>query len=228
MGPILHVATRRSPPRRLLLARHNASIVALPRAHQGAMTSPDATAAVPAAGYSPLSDRDAATTAAPVDRERSLAQRVGFRFAFVYLLLYTFPGPVNELPFTDFIGDTYSAIWKAVVPWFGAHVLHLAHPVSVQPSGSGDKLFDWVQVLVMLTLAVIAAGVWTALARGKRSHPKLLEAFALYLRFTLARTMFSYGFDKIFPNQFTPMNPARLTQYIGEASPGGFAWTFLG
>jgi len=40
--------------------------------------------------------------------------------------------------------------------------------------------------------------------------------------------MFSYGFDKVIPNQFSPMEPARLTQYIGEASPGGFAWSFLG
>jgi uncharacterized membrane protein YphA (DoxX/SURF4 family) len=50
----------------------------------------------------------------------------------------------------------------------------------------------------------------------------------LYLRFTLASVLFLYGFDKIIPNQFEPLGPYRLTEYVGEASPGGFAWSFLG
>jgi len=192
------------------------------------MTHPTATPlAPPAPGYSPLSDRDD-VLASPTQREWSLAQRFGFRALLVYVVLYTFPGPISGLPGTDFISDPYSALWRGVVPWFGAHVLRLSHPVSIQPSGSGDKLFDWVQIVVQAVIALVAATVWSVVARRHRSHPKLLEAFTLYLRLFLARTMFSYGFDKVIPNQFSPMTPLRLTQYIGEASPGGFAWTFLG
>jgi uncharacterized membrane protein YphA (DoxX/SURF4 family) len=77
-------------------------------------------------------------------------------------------------------------------------------------------------------IALVGATAWTIADRRRRSHPKLLEAFTLYVRLFLARTMFSYGFDKVIPNQFSPMTPLRLTQYIGETSPGGFAWTFLG
>jgi len=121
----------------------------------------------------------------------------------------TEPGPINELPGTDFLSDPYIALWRVVVPWFGAHVLHLAHPVSIQPSGSGDKLFDWVQIVVQAVIALVAATVWSVVARRHRSHPKLLEAFTLYLRLFLARTMFSYGFDKVIPNQFSPMTPLR-------------------
>ncbi len=178
-------------------------------------------------GYSPQSDRDVAV-ASPVQRNWTLAQRFGFRFLLLYVVLYTFPGPINELPGTDFLSDPYSALWRAVVPWFGAHVLRLSHPVSIQPSGSGDKLFDWIQIVLLATIAVVVATAWTLFERGRRSHDKLLEAFTIYVRLFLARTMFSYGFDKVIPNQFSPMTPMRLTQYIGEASPGGFAWTFLG
>jgi hypothetical protein len=89
-------------------------------------------------------------------------------------------------------------------------------------------LFDWVQVFSMLMMAALAAVAWTLIDRKPRSHEKLAAAFRLFLRFKLAATLFSYGFDKVIPNQFEPMNPIRLTQYFGEASPGGFAWSFLG
>jgi uncharacterized membrane protein YphA (DoxX/SURF4 family) len=179
----------------------------------------------PTTAYSPDSDR---RSSAPESHEWTLAQRFGFRVTLIYVALYTFPGPVHELPGVDFLGDTYEAIWRVVVPWVGAHVLRLARPVSIRPSGSGDKLFDWVQVFTMLCLALLGAIVWSIVARERRSHRKLLAAFQIYLRFTLASTLFGYGFDKIVPNQFEPMNPVRLTQYFGEAAPGGFAWSFLG
>lgn len=194
------------------------------------MTQPHAPSTAPAPSYHPYSDRGAepAPQEAGETRDWTLAERFGFRFLLVYLVLYTFPGPINELHGTDFITEPYAAIWRAVVPWFGAHVLRLANPVSLRPSGSGDKLFDWVMIATLFAIAVIAATVWSVVDRRRRSHPTLFAAFTLYLSLSLARTMFSYGFDKIIPNQFSPMDPVKLTQYIGEASPGGFAWTFLG
>jgi len=191
-----------------------------------AHAAPPAAPAAPAAAYTPFSDRTARQPVMTPDW--TLAQRLGFRFALVYILLYTYPGPVQELPFLSFTSAPSEAFWRAAVPWFGAHVLHLAHPVSTVPSGSGDKLFDWVQIAAMLALSLIAAVVWTALDRRHRSHPRLFAALRLYLRFTLASILFGYGFDKVIPNQFEPMGPIRLTQYFGDASPGGFAWSFLG
>ena len=190
------------------------------------MTHSDASVLAPATAYTPQSDRGGAASTEP--REWNLAQRLGFRFALIYVLLYTYPGPLDELPGVDVLRTASDAMWRAVVPWVGAHVLRLANPVSVRPSGSGDKLFDWVQVFTMLCLAVIGATIWTAIARHHRSHRKLFAAFQIYLRFTLASILFGYGFDKVVPNQFEQMNPVRLTQYFGEAAPGGFAWSFLG
>ena len=191
------------------------------------MTQPDAPSLTLPPVYSPISDLDSAKTARE-ERRWSLAERFGFRVLFTYVVLYTFPGPISELPGTDFISEPFNALWKRVVPWFGAHILHLRQPVSIRPSGSGDKLYDWVLIATLLATALVVAVVWSYLDRARRSYPKLFAAFVVYVSLFLARTMFSYGFDKVIPNQFSPMEPARLTQYIGEASPGGFAWSFLG
>jgi len=190
------------------------------------MTHSDPSVSAPPAADSAQPDRQ---TGAPSEsREWNLAQRLGFRFALIYVLLYTFPGPVDELPGADFLRNASNAFWRAAVPWFGAHVLRLSQPVSIRPSGSGDKLFDWVQVAAILGVALVGAIAWTVAGRRQRSHPRLLAAGYLYVRFTLAAILFGYAFDKVIPNQFEPMGPLRLTQYIGEAAPGGFAWTFLG
>ena len=143
------------------------------------MTQPQAPSVAPTAAYHPRSDRDTEPTAQETAREWTLAERFGFRFLLVYLVLYTFPGPINELPGTDFISEPYSAVWRAVVPWFGAHALRLANPVSLRPSGSGDKRFDWVQIAALLVLSAVAAAVWSLIDRRRRSHPKLFAAFTL-------------------------------------------------
>jgi hypothetical protein len=179
-----------------------------------------------AASYSPSSDRDLIVTVPPEPWSR--LQVLGFRFLVIYFLLYSFPGPIAEVPYLGIVQKPFDALWRALVPWIGAHVLRLSQPISLRPSGSGDKLFDWVQVFTMLMLAMLAAVAWTLVDRKPRAHVKLAAAFRLFLRFQLAGTLFGYGFDKIFPNQFEAMNPLRLTQYFGEASPGGFAWSFLG
>src|SRR3954465_14148108 len=88
--------------------------------------------------YSPSSDRDLIATEPP--REWSRLQLLGFRFLVIYFLLYTYPGPIAQIPYLDVLQKPADAVWRAVVPWIGAHVLHLSHPISLQPSGSGDKL----------------------------------------------------------------------------------------
>lgn len=155
-------------------------------------------------------------------------QRVGFRFLVAYVLLYTFPFPLDQLPLIGGLGELVSAFWHLVVPPVAAHVLRLSHPVNLQPSGSGDKLFDWILVLTMLGLAAIAAAVWSAFDRGRRAYPRLLAWGKVYLRFYLTVVLYSYAFDKIFPNQFSHLDPLRLTKYVGELSPGGYGWLFLG
>jgi uncharacterized membrane protein YphA (DoxX/SURF4 family) len=188
-----------------------------------ATTNPTAT--VSASHYSP--SIDGPPPRADATSEWSVARLIAFRFAFVYVVLYTFPGPFYALQSTSRVFAWYGSLWRPVVPWVARDILRLAHPLTGQPGG-GDSLATWVQDFTMLCVAAIVALAWTALARRTRSHPGLLEALRVYLRFTLASILFLYGFDKVIPNQFEPLGPYRLTEYVGEASPGGFAWSFLG
>ena len=156
------------------------------------------------------------------------ARLVGFRFLVAYVLLYALPFPLDELPYLNRAGAWIHACWMAIVPWTATHVIHLSHPLNLQPSGSGDKLFDWIQVGCTLALSIVAAGVWSAIDRKGRAYPRLAAGLWVYMRLYLAVVLYGYAFDKIFPNQFSHLDPVKLTHYIGESSPGGYAWLFLG
>jgi hypothetical protein len=182
----------------------------------GAPYTPDVTASTP-------ESHENAT-----DESWGLTRLAGFRFLVAYVLLYALPFPLNELPYLNRTGAWIHAFWMAIVPWTATHIIHLSHPLNVQPSGSGDRTFDWIQVFCTLALAIIAAGVWTAIDRKRRAFPRLAAALWVYMRLYLALVLYSYAFDKIFPNQFSHLDPVKLTHYIGESSPGGYAWLFLG
>ena len=48
--------------------------------------------------------------------ERRLGTRIAFRFAFAYLVLYTFPFPLGTLPYTAWPAQQYHALWDKIVP----------------------------------------------------------------------------------------------------------------
>ena len=92
----------------------------------------------------------------------------------------------------------------------GVHMFHLKGiAADWHPTGSGDTAMNYVQVV--LTLAITAAGavVWTAFdearlhrGHGPREYHTAYVWLRLLLRFTLAVTLLSYGFAKVFPGQF--------------------------
>ncbi len=157
----------------------------------------------------------------------SLARRVGFRFFFVYFVLYSFPFPVGHLPWTEALASRYARLWYAVDPWVGRHVLGIGREIPVGPNGSGDTTADYVQVFCLAVLSALATLVWSLLACA-RAHPRLAAGLRLYLRYVLASTMLSYGFAKVFKAQFPFPEPGRLLETYGDSSPMGLLWTFMG
>jgi hypothetical protein len=155
-------------------------------------------------------------------------QKVFFRFVFVYLVLFNLPFPLNVLPIPglELILKPFSDGWSAFVIWVGKHVLHVT--ATVHPTGSGDTMLAYVEVFSILVLSVIAAGVWTLLDRKRSQYVRLHEWLRVYVRFSLATAMLSYGADKVIQSQFLPPGFDRLIQTFGEASPMGLLWTFMG
>jgi hypothetical protein len=98
----------------------------------------------------------------------------------------------------------------------------------VQPNGSGDTTWNYVQMFVMVALSLAGCLAWTFADKKKISYNRLYYWFTVTVRYNLAYTMFVYGFIKIFKSQFPAPSIFRLLEPYGQSSPMGLAWTFLG
>ena len=163
-----------------------------------------------------------------LSRDWRLSSRIMFRFAFAYLVLYILPFPLNAIPFVESVDRAYINLWNLVVPWVGSNVLHLGYEITVLPNGSGDTTWNYVQVLCVFTLAVIATIAWSLLDRKPRNYTRLHDWLRIDVRFVLGLAMIGYGSYKVIQSQFPPPSLDRLLQPFGDASPMGLLWTFMG
>ncbi|HEX3128637.1 MAG TPA: hypothetical protein VH394_14995 [Thermoanaerobaculia bacterium] len=148
-------------------------------------------------------------------------RKLFFRFLFAYLLLFNFPFPLYYIPYVN-IG--YLKIWQPIVTWAGKHVFNMAFTAR----GGSDSTYNYVQIFCFLVISIAAALIWTFLDRKRRSYARLYEWLRVYVRFVLAVTMIEYGASKVFPSQFPAPTIDRLMQPLGDASPMGLLWTFMG
>jgi hypothetical protein len=167
----------------------------------------------------------------PAQARWSLATRIAFRFAFAYLSILC----VNILSVVVMITIYFTTskldsgfidpLWRAIVPWFGRHVVHVHG--KIQLIGNGDRMFDWVLVLLMLTLASVATLVWSALDRRRPNYARLYAWLRVAVRLALAMALIVYGADKVVPLQFGLLTPSRLAMPVGALSPEGMLWAFM-
>ena len=157
-----------------------------------------------------------------------LGTRIAFRFGFAYFGMYAFSLWIGQIPWINWGGHYWEVMWRKVVPWVAAHVLHLSYPITVFTNGSADTTYDYVKNLCGLVIAVVAAIVWSALDRRRLNYVKLHPWLRLWVRLGLAAMLIGYGVDKVIPNQFTPPHFYRLLERYGDSSPMGLLWTFMG
>ena len=179
--------------------------------------------------------------------------RYAFRFVLFFWICFTFPFPLDlvALPLqlvepqaqpawmnvaSQKYGAAYS--WLATkkndaCTWVGGRVLHVE--VIIKMTGSGDTMRNYVGCLCAAVIAAGAALVWTAVVllvhRWKPDwHPdrRLHGLVRLLVRFFLCQMLFGYGFAKVIPLQFAQPSSVRLAQQLGDMSPMGLLWTFMG
>lgn len=174
-------------------------------------------------------------SAAVVDRQPSLtapwnfAQLIGFRFIFIYLILFFLTGQeVGHLPFSTWLVEKYTLFWHHNEVWVAKHILHLSYPITVFENGSGDTTANWVQLLCYVVLAAFGTIIWSIFDRKRRDYRKLNQWFRLILRFSLSFGMILYGMAKFIPNQMPAPGPGMLETRLGDFSPMGLLWTFIG
>jgi uncharacterized membrane protein YphA (DoxX/SURF4 family) len=161
-------------------------------------------------------------------RAWSAGRWLGFRFVFLYLLIYNLPVAVSWVPGAGWLIARYQEVWAAAVPWVGRHVLHLARPIATAATGSGDRTFDYVQVLCMAALAALTALAWTALDRRPGRERALAEGLRIYLRYTLALILLTRGVGMLTGVRFPFPGIDRLQERLGDSSPLTLFSTFMG
>lgn len=141
--------------------------------------------------------------------------KLAFRFLFAYLVLY-----ILLLPLSLFL--------ETPLRWFAGNIMHWGSDFKMQSTGSGDRSFDYVRLGFNIVLTFLIVLTWSIFDRKRLSYNKLFYWFQVTLRIALFLVMLLYGFGKIFKGQFADPGLERLLQTVGELSPMGLAWTFMG
>jgi len=140
-------------------------------------------------------------------------RRFVFRLLLVHMLFYL-------LSLFD------SGSWEPLVVWTGRHLFHAE--VASELTGSGDTAFDYVLVLCCAMLSLPLVVVWMLLDRSPLHAGRTEEWLRVATRFTLAFYLLEYGIMKVIPLQFSPPSLSALTEPLGDHSPMGLLWAFMG
>jgi len=148
---------------------------------------------------------------------------IAFRFTFSCLLLFIFP-----FPFGSFLlsATRYEVVWHTIVPWIAVHILHLSAPAVT--IANSDTRYGLLRALCCVFISAVATVIWSTLDRKRRNYSTLHNWLRLYARVMLAGTLFIYGADKVIPAQMPAPGPGTLLQPLGDLSPQGLLWSFMG
>ena len=176
-------------------------------------------------------DDDLPLEVQPMEKPRpspvwSPVKRLLFRFVFSYLVLYSFPFPLYYIPYVGMGLGWYFNLMNKLTLWAGQQIFGVT--ITVQPNGSGDTTYNYVQVFCYLVISVAVTLVWSLLDRRRSNYARLYEWLRVYTRFVLAVAMIGYGAFKVIPSQFPAPTFDRLMQPYGDSSPMGLLWTFMG
>jgi hypothetical protein len=158
--------------------------------------------------------------------------RAAFRFAFVYLGLYSL---ISHLIVYLFVlpgilpGQGPGTLWPLydLTSGVAMRVLGITVPL-VYTGNSRDTEFFWVQLFIVLVVAVAAAVVWSFLDRRRKHYETLNKWFRVFMRFALAAQMLYFGMVKVIPTQFPAPSLITLLAPAGNLSLQGFLWTSIG
>lgn len=151
--------------------------------------------------------------------------RLAFRFVFVWFLVEFHSALVQLVPLLEPVAIGLDRAKRPFYAW----IADVACGIRIESfsESSGDTTYDWVRVAANVVIAAAGCLLWTVLDRHSRSHPRLADVMRTAIRFTLALSMFTYGFAKVFPLQFQAIEVPTLLRTYGESSPMGLLWNFM-
>ena len=171
---------------------------------------------------------DPVPPAVVLGRSWSAARRVLFRFVLVYFTLYFFPVPEGFVPGSEWLVATWGKLFLRPVPWICRSVLAASCEVPTAAYANGDTASDYAAVLMVLVTAIFVTTLWSIADRHATGYPRLYAVFRAYARFVLAFLMLMYGVIKLYKGQFLFPSLHEMARPLGELSPMGLLWTFMG
>jgi len=151
-----------------------------------------------------------------------------FRFLALYLFLYVVTsrmiGALVRLP-TGSLPDARPAL-RGLVAWTADHVFHVT--ASSTLTGSGDRVYDWVQAFCLIVMGMAGCALWSILDRTRTRYDRIYRWFRVFVRFALGSTLIGYGFEKVFPFQMSAPQLTRLLEPYGNFSLMGVLWSSIG
>lgn len=158
-------------------------------------------------------------------QEWTFSKKAGYRFLFLYILLYIYPYGfeyIRELTTSDI------SFWKEITIWFGETVFGWEFNTSNLMNGFDSK-YDYSRFALIATLSVIGTGLWMFIdTKIKRSYNQKLKVLLhTILRYHIALTLILYGLAKVFMLQFGEMDLNRLEGTIGNQNGMSYLWTFM-
>jgi hypothetical protein len=165
-----------------------------------------------------------------------ILRRFALRFALLAFAAYHLPLLLNDYPTLGgdgFREEGLAHVWGHVFTWLGLwvarHVFHLTGDMSYAREGdNGDTAEEYCRLLVGVVVAAVAASAWTLADRRAPRARWAGEALRVLLRYSLAIGLASYAVAKLLPQQFRALGPEQLEMRIGELSPMGLLWRFMG
>jgi hypothetical protein len=160
-----------------------------------------------------------------------MAARIAFRFAFVYLSLWSIATQIlgGVLLFPGMALPALGTVWpmREITFQVAERVFGVTPPL-VYRGNSGDTAFHWVQTFWILLLSIIVTAAWSAVDRRGRRDAQLHTWFRVFLRFAVAAEMFYFGMAKVIPAQFPPPALVTLVEPVGDLSTSNLLWLFVG
>lgn len=155
-------------------------------------------------------------------------EKIVFRFIFITFLLFIFLVNNGTFPLLNFLNSIVDEHLHVIIPLLAKNYLQLGYDVAVVHSGSGDTTYDYLLLLLIISLAVPATLLWTAIDWKRANYKTLFYWLTVAARYYIGFMLIQYGSMKIIKLQFASPGQFKLNQAYGDSSPMGLAWTFLG
>jgi ABC-type xylose transport system permease subunit len=114
---------------------------------------------------------------AATERRWRAATLLAFRWCFVYFGLYV--ATTQMLPAMVRIPAVGIPLLGVLPParniflWIASNVLGISAPIRYGLTGSGDRMFDWVQAFSLALISVGVVAFWSLIDRRRQNHASL-------------------------------------------------------